>query len=433
MTKCYCAFLIHSLLSLDMKKSVTVIGGGIIGLSCAVKLAEAGTDVVVIDKDKLGYGCSYGNAGWMTPCFAMPLPMPGMLVKSLKWMLDPKGPLYIKPVPSVLLSKWIIRFLQSMTEKKAQTAIEALVALSAKSLTEYKKLALEYPEIEMKQKGLLMVSAKHEGLEAAKKEMDLVAKHNIPGKLLTSDEVKHLEPALTGHLLGGVYFPDEAHAEPLKVIEALTKKALKLGVKILEQTEFKKAHSSNQGASQTIKSIQTNQGDIQSDFYVLATGSWSHAMASEFSLNIPVMGGKGYALIVDKLDQQPEIPIMIVDRKIAITPRNNSLRLAGTLELVNQDFSITEKRVKAIFDGAKEFLNIPENIKVHETWRGLRPCTPDGLPVIGWAKGYSNLMLAAGHQMLGLQTGLGTGQLVSDLMMNGHSDLDRSVYNPARF
>ncbi len=416
-----------------MKKSVTVIGGGIIGLSCAVKLAEAGADVVVIDKDKLGHGCSYGNAGWMTPCFAMPLPMPGMLLKSMKWMLDPKGPLYIKPRPSLLLSKWIIRFLQSMTDKKAQIAIEALVTLSIRSLEEYKKLALEYPEMEMKQKGLLMVSAKQEGLEAAKKEMDLVAKYNIPGKLLTSAEVKNLEPALTGDLLGGVYFSAEAHAEPLKVIEALTKKAIKLGVKILEQTEFQKAHIINQGQSKIIKSIQTNQGEIQSDFYILATGSWSQAIASEFSLNIPIMGGKGYSLIVDKLDQQPEIPIMIVDRKIAITPRNNSLRLAGTLELVNQDFSITEKRVKAIFDGAKEFLNIPQEIKVHETWRGLRPCTPDGLPVIGWTKEQSNLMLATGHQMLGLQMGLGTGQLVSDLIMKGQSDLDRSIYSPARF
>lgn len=416
-----------------MKKSVTVIGGGIIGLSCAVKLAEAGADVVVIEKDKLGHGCSYGNAGWMTPCFAMPLPMPGMLLKSMKWMLDPKGPLYIKPVPSFLLSKWLIRFLQSMTEKKAQIAIEALVALSIKSLEEYKKLAVEYPEIEMKQKGLLMVSAKQDGLEAAKKEMDLVAKYGIPGKVLNSDDVKSLEPALTGDLLGGVYFSNEAHAEPLKVIEALAKKAIKLGVKILEQTEFKKIHDSNLGQSKIIKSIQTNQNEIQSDFYVLATGSWSQAMASEFSVNIPILGGKGYALIVDRLKQQPEIPIMIVDRKIAITPRSQSLRLAGTLELVNQDFSITEKRVKAIFDGAKEFLNIPQDIKVFETWRGLRPCTPDGLPVIGFAKGYSNLMLATGHQMLGLQTGLGTGQLVSDLIMKGHSDLDRRAYNPARF
>ena len=169
------------------------------------------------------------------------------------------------------------------------------------------------------------------------------------------------------------------------------------------------------------------------DIFVLATGSWSHAIASELDLNVPILGGKGYSLIIDRLAIQPEIPIMIIDRKIAITPRQNSLRIAGTLELVNQDFSITERRVKAIFDGAKQFLDVPENIKVHETWRGLRPCTPDGLPIIGWAKSYSNLMMACGHQMLGLQTGLGTGQLVSDLIMTGKSDLQRSVYNPARF
>lgn len=416
-----------------MKKSVTVIGGGIIGLSCAVKLAEAGADVVVIEKEQVGYGCSYGNAGWMTPCFSMPLPMPGMLLKSMKWMLNPSGPLYIKPVPSVLLTQWLSRFLLSMTEKKSQIAIEALVTLSLKSLNDYKQLAQEYPEIEMQQKGLLMVSATPAGVKAAVQEMNLVEKYNIPGRELNGEQIKELEPALKGHLLGGVYFTDEAHAEPLKVVQALAKKAIKLGVKIFENTEFQKANFSSDGQNKKIKSIQTSKGEMHSDVFVLATGSWSQALASELSLNVPILGGKGYALIVDRLKSQPQIPIMIVDRKIAITPRQDSLRIAGTLELVNQDFSITERRVKAIFDGAKEFLNIPENIKVHETWRGLRPCTPDGVPLIGWAQGYHNLMLACGHQMLGLQSGLGTGQLVSDLIVSGKSELQRSVYDPSRF
>lgn len=416
-----------------MQKSVTIIGGGIIGLSCAVKLGEAGADVVVIEKNEVGYSCSYGNAGWMTPCFAMPLPMPGMLMKSMKWMLNPSGPLYIKPVPSVLLSQWLTRFLLSMTEAKAQAAIEALVKLSLKSLQDYKMLALEYPEIEMQQKGLLMVSATRDGVKAATQEMELVAKHGIPGKYLTGEQIKEFEPALRGNLLGGVYFSQEAHAEPLKVVQALAKKAQKLGVEILEHTEFQKANITTDGKNKKIKSIQTSNGEMVSDAFVLAAGSWSQALADDLSLNVPILGGKGYALIVDKLQAQPEVPIMIVDRKIAITPRANSLRIAGTLELVNQDFSITERRVKAIFDGAKEFLQIPNDIKVHETWRGLRPCTPDGVPLIGWAKNYNNLMMACGHQMLGLQAGLGTGQLVSDLVVKGTSDLQRAVYDPARF
>ena len=416
-----------------MKKNIIIIGGGIIGLSCAVKLAEAGADVVVIDREQVGFGCSYGNAGWMTPCFSMPLPMPGLLLKSMKWMLNPSGPLYIKPEPSLLLAQWMSRFLLSMTEKKSNIAIEALVKLSVKSLEDYKKLALEYPEIEMQQKGLLMVSSTPDGVRAATREMNLVEKYNIPGKLLNPEQIKQLEPALKGDLLGGVYFSNEAHAEPLKVVQALAKKALKLGVKILEHTEFQKANIGVDGKSKKIKSIQTSQGEMFSDVFVLATGSWSQAIASELDLNVPILGGKGYALIVDKLKSQPQIPIMILDRKIAITPRSDSLRIAGTLELVNQDFSVTDRRVQAIFNGAKEFLNIPEDIKVHETWRGLRPCTPDGVPLIGWASGYQNLMMACGHQMLGLQSGLGTGQLVSDLLLTGKSDLYRSVYDPARF
>lgn len=416
-----------------MKKQIAIIGGGIIGLSCAVKLAEAGADVVVLDKGQIGHGCSYGNAGWMTPCFAMPLPMPGLLLKSMKWLVNPSSPLYIKPVPSLLLTQWLTRFLMSMTEKKSQTAIEALVTLSVKSLEDYKKLALEYPEIEMQQKGLLMVSGNKDGVKAALDEMHLVEKYSIRGKSLNADEIKNLEPALRGNVLGGVYFPDEAHAEPLKVVQALATKAKKLNVQILENTEYQYAHFSNDGKTKKIKSIQTSNGELQSDIFVLAAGSWSQQLAEDLSLSVPILGGKGYALIVDRLKAQPQIPIMIVDKKIAITPRQNSLRIAGTLELVNQDFSITEKRVMAIFNGAKEFLDIPENITIHETWRGLRPCTPDGVPMIGWSGNCQNLMLACGHQMLGLQSGLGTGQLVSDLIMSGYSDLQRAVYDPARF
>ena len=138
-------------------------------------------------------------------------------------------------------------------------------------------------------------------------------------------------------------------------------------------------------------------------------------------------------MIIEPLSVQPKIPLMLIEKKIAITPRDVSLRIAGTLELVNQDFSITERRVKAILRGSREFLSVPEKVEMKELWRGLRPCTPDGVPLIGYTKKVNNLMLACGHQMLGLQSGYGTGQLVADLITKGRSDLNREVYNPDRF
>lgn len=414
---------------MNQKKQIIIIGGGIIGLSCAVKLAEKGAEVVVLDKNKVGFGCSYGNAGWMTPCFAMPLPMPGLFFKSLKWLLNPESPLYIKPSVSPFLFQWLTKFMLSMTESKATAAIEALVALSKVSLDEYEKLAAEFPEIQFEKKGLLMVSHSQQGVDAAVQEMELVKPHLIPGKFMTPEEIRSFEPSLKGPLRGGVFFSNEAHAEPLKVVQALEKKAKALGVHILEGVEFFKAQIENN----QIRSILTSAGEMQASEYILATGSWSHDIAQELRLPIPVMGGKGYSMIVPTLSTQPLRPLMLVEKKIAITPRQGSLRIAGTLELVDQDYSISHRRVQAIIRGAREYLPVPEQLEIRELWRGLRPCTPDGLPLIGYSDQIQNLMLACGHQMLGLQTGIGTGILVAELMTDGKSTLNRNIYSPNRF
>lgn len=410
---------------------VIVIGGGIIGASIADELALRGAQVTVLEKDIIGHGCSYGNAGWMTPCFAMPLPMPGMLMKSAAWLLNPESPLYIQPKPSLLLFQWLMRFMSSMNEKQASRAIAALVDLSVLSLKKYQKLAAENPAIGFEKKGLLMVGQSKAGLNLAVEEMNLVSRHNIPGRQLHADEIRQLEPSLVGHLAGGVYFPEEAHAEPLAVVQALAARAQKNGVRIVEKTEALDFEYTADGKK--ISTVITNNGRYQADTVILATGSWSNEIAKKLHLSVPILGGKGYSLIVPKLNPAPKHPMMLVEKKIAITPREATTRIAGTLELVNQNFDITQRRVNAIIKGAREFLPVPEELKIIELWRGLRPCTPDGVPMIGFSRSVTNLMLAAGHQMLGLQSGMGTGSLVADLVEGKTTDADVEIFRPDRF
>lgn len=410
------------------KVDILVIGAGVIGTSVAHALQTSGRNVMMIDKGHVGMGCSYGNAGWVTPCFSMPLPQPGMFFKSLSWLLHPESPLYIKPEASLLLMKWLMYFTRSMTNKKMHKSIEVLTEISKESLKSYTALSEAPSNFGFDQKGLLMVSATPSGLRAAVQEMDLMAERGIEGKRLSADEVYQLEPAFKKNLLGGVYFTKEAHVEPLQVVQRIYNDYSSLGGKF-EQTEVYDFEFQNG----KIKKVFTTHGTYEPEVVVMAMGTWSKTLADKLQSSIPILGGKGYSLIVDNFKIKPKHPIMIVERKIAVTPRANSVRVAGTLELVDQDYTITKRRVDAIIKGAKEFFEFPEEPSISELWRGLRPCTPDGVPMIGFSQKWENLFYCTGHQMLGLQSAPGSARLAKELILGESTYVDPKPFDPSRF
>lgn len=217
--------------------------------------------------------------------------------------------------------------------------------------------------------------------------------------------------------------------EPFRVVHAMAKEIRAYGGEILENVEVNDLVVTDG----KVEKVMTSQGEIRAQQVIVATGSWSKGLAKMLRLRVPILGGKGYAMIVPPLAKQPKYPMMLVEKKIAITPRENTLRVAGTLELVDQDFSITQRRVENIKRGAREFLHMPEELQVQELWAGLRPCTPDGVPLIGRHHQIKNLIVAAGHQMLGLQSGAGTGLLVADIVEGKTPFVDTKVLDPNRF
>ena len=385
----------------------------------------------MIDKRDVGHGCSYGNAGWLTPCFALPLPMPGMLLKSIGWLLDPDSPLYIKPRPSWRLASWLWRFMRSMNTPLMQRSVEGLVALSQQSLEAYARLAADdSADFGFEQRGLLVIAGSKGGFDAALEEMHLVAEHGVAGRVVDNAEIHRLEPAVNAAgLSGGVYFPDEAHVNPLRTVEVIRDRCVSHGAAILPRTEL----VSLSAESGRITAAVTTRGTFTAEHYLLATGAWSHEVARTLGLNIPVLSGKGYSVILDAVEPAPRMPILIIDKKVAVTPMPGGTKLAGTLELVGVDESITERRVAAILRGSRQFLNVPENPRVMELWRGLRPCTPDGVPIIGRSSKIDNLWLATGHQMLGLQTGPATGRLLADLLERKTPAVDPAAFDPRRY
>jgi D-amino-acid dehydrogenase len=264
-------------------------------------------------------------------------------------------------------------------------------------------------------------------------ELNYVKKVGVTGKELNGEEIARMEPAFKGPLLGGVYFPNEAMAEPYQVVQAFAQEIRAHGGEIVEGCELKDLVMAGNKIDSAIVMQNGEPTEIQAGQVVMATGGWSKDLARLMRLRVPILGGKGYAMIIPTLEKQPQYPIMIVEKKLAITPRHGSLRIAGTLELVDQDFSITQRRVEVMKKGAREFFHLPDDLQVQELWSGLRPCTPDGVPLIGYHKNISNLMLAVGHQMLGLQSGAGTGLLVADLIENKKPFVDMKVLDVNRF
>lgn len=413
-----------------MAFDVLIVGGGVIGVAAALELARRGVRVAVAERDEIGRGCSYGNAGWLTPSLATPLPGPGVLGKALRWMLDPESPLYIKPSPNLELLRWLARFALSTGRRRFERGAEALVSLSRWSLDAYAALDRELGgALGFARRGLVVVAQSRQGRDYATEEVELVSRFGIRGEVLDAAAIREREPAIRGPVAGGAFFPDEAHVEPYDTVRAMAASAEKLGAVFLARTEVFGFELS----AGRLGGVRTTRGPLRADLYVLAAGAWSMSLARELGLRLPVLGGKGYALVVRPFTDAPQRPVKLVERRIAITPRRDSVRLSGTLELVDGDFGISPRRLEAILRGSREVLSLPERPEIVEVWRGLRPCTPDGLPVIGFAPGYPNLLLATGHQMLGLHTGPATGRLVANLLTGTAPEFDPAPFRADRF
>ncbi len=407
-----------------------VIGGGIIGVCIAEALAREGIDVLVIDQGDLGRGCSEANAGWVTPCFAMPLPRPGLLPTALRWMLDPESPFHLQPRPTPARLRWLARFARSMGRRRFEQSTRALVELSRYSLDRYHELDRLLPgRLGLERRGLLMLALTPQGLESATSDAATMAALGVSGDVLSDATARELEPALRGGLAGAVYYPDEAHLQPLATVHAIAEQARRGGVSFEGGTE---AFDFDFRGGR-VQSVETTRGRISAGQLTLATGAWSMALARRLRLRVPVLGGKGYSMMVGAPRPAPRIPMMVLEKKVAITPYGDELRLAGTLELVDGDHSISPRRVASVRRAAGAVLPLAESARVDHLWRGLRPCTPDGVPIIGRAPGHENLFIATGHQMLGVQTAPATGRMLADLALGRDPAFDPKPFRAERF
>lgn len=411
------------------KPDVAVIGAGVIGLACALELAQRGRRVVVIDRAHAGRGASFGNAGWLTPSLAFPLAQPGYALKALKWMLDPESPFYIRPSLDPALLKWVSIFAFSSRRSKFAVNAPALVGLCRWSTDAWESIAnTPGPDFGFARRGLLVVLETQHGLETARKAAAYVETLGIPSEPWSAERVKAEEPIITGPQIGGILYTRDAHCVPNLAVDRLLHEAQRLGVHVIENREVTGARIE----SGTIAALQTASGDITADQYVLAAGYWSADLGRQLGLNLPMRAAKGYSLQFTRGPLHPTRSISLGERKVTVTPHADRLRLAGTLEIVGDDSSVNERRVNAIERGARGLLTLPTDRAEAKPWAGLRPCLADGMPAIGRSPKHRNLWMAIGHQMTGLKCAPGTARLLAELMHGDKPTFDPKPFAPER-
>jgi D-amino-acid dehydrogenase len=404
-----------------MPPDVVVVGGGAIGVATTLELARRGAQVVLLEKGPtLASGCSAGNAGLICPSHSTPLSNPAAVRNGLRWMFTRDSPFYLKPRLAAL--PWLARFL--LAARRGDQGARVIRELSLASLAMHAELATEI-DTSFERRGVLNVYSTEDSAAAGQLEAE---RSGLRFQVLDRGQALELEPALQPHTVGAVYYPDEAHCDSLRFVGAVAAAAKAEGAEIRTGVEVRRLRRLSGGVA-----LETSEGDLRPSTAVLAAGAWTRQLARSAGVYLPLEGGKGYHVDLEGSATDPRIPVWLQESWAIATPLPGRLRLAGTLELAGLDLTIDSLRAEAVRRGGERGLRGLEGRKVVDVWAGLRPCTPDGLPVIGTPKGAPGVMLATGHAMKGLSLAPVTARLVGELVAGEPPSHDLSPFRPDRF
>jgi D-amino-acid dehydrogenase len=412
-------------------RHVVVIGGGVIGLACAHYLRRSGWQVTIVEQQSIGSGASHGNCGLVCPSHVLPLAEPGMIGKGLASLFQKNSPFAIKLRLDPALWSWLIHFARRCNKRDMLAAGRGIQPLLESSLELYRELVeREGLECEWETKGLLFAYRSKPEMDTYAATDHLMAEHfHCPARRLDGDAVSELEPALKPGLAGGWYYHDDAHLRPDRLLRSWRRALEASGVSIRENSRFLGFRRQDGRAV----AADTEQGGLTADAFVIATGAWTPFLNDQLGCKVPIQPGKGYSLTMPRPARCPSIPLIFPETRVAVTPFQSGYRLGSTMEFAGYDTSIHPGRLQLLRDGAAPYLLEPECEPIEETWYGWRPMTWDSVPIIDRSPALSNVLIAAGHNMLGLSMAPATGKLVAELLSGDAPSLDPSPYQVSRF
>ena len=411
---------------------VIVIGGGVIGALSALELVRAGIKVTLADRESYGQGCSNGNCGYICPSHVLPLTAPGAWKTVLPLMLRPNPTFWIRPRLDPALWAWLLTFQKNCNTQSMFKSADALSPLLEDSRTRYSALMNEPAyACDWQEDGLLFVHKSKRALDAFGHEAKLLGdRFGQPSQKLVGSELTDFEPALKPDAAAGAWlFTHDAHLRPEKLLDAVRKELEAAGTVFLENQPFTGFVKTNGQATAAILGGR----EVPADAFVVATGALTQKLSSELGVALPIQPGKGYSLTMARPGIAPKVPMIFEQHRVAVTPWASGYRIGSMMEFVGFDENVKPRRLKALTDGARYYLKDPVSEPIEEPWYGWRPMTYDGLPIIDRLPHLGNVLVAAGHNMLGLTTATGTGRLVADLLLGRETAIDPSPYCINRF
>lgn len=413
-------------------KKVVIVGGGVSGLFSAYYLTKLNYQVTIIDNAGFINGCSHGNAGLVVPSHIIPLAAPGIIPKALKWMFNSRSPFSFHPKLNRDFISWCFRFLKNSSESNVKRSIIPLRDISFLSSSLYKEVSEEFKNsFSYNNKGLLMLYKSDIVAEEEVKLAELAQSYGIRTNILSNDEINSLDPNCKYNVLGGVHYLNDSHLNPNILLRNLIDHLKTVNVEFIPGETITDIILTGKN----VKSVRSNSQEFEGDSFLFCSGVWTSSLLKKIKLNIPLMPGKGYSFITEMKNNFPTIPSILVDARVAVTPMESSLRIAGTMEIDTVNSKIRVNRVKGMVGSFNKYypelkVTMPDKKNI---WYGLRPCSPDGLPYLGKSKVYKNLFIATGHAMLGLSLGPATGKLIAEMIAETKSSIDIVAFNPERY
>ncbi|MBB2676773.1 UNVERIFIED_ORG: D-amino-acid dehydrogenase [Rhizobium esperanzae] len=412
------------------KIPLVVVGAGIIGVVIAYELQRRGQTVVLVDRAAPGMGASYGNMASIAVTEFMPASRPGIWAQMPKWLLDPEGPVRIRPGYLPKLVPWFLRFLAASRPSKLRELEAAGAVLCGRVYEDLDALLKETGLAHMlTAEGGLSLYTDDAEFRADREHIDILERFGFRHEILGGNAIRDLEPALTTKIGKAVLFPDNRSiTDPYKLVAALTEKFQALGGRIVE-ADVAGFEQSEAGVS----ALRLADGrTLAAEKVVLAAGAFTARLSALLREPIPLETERGYHTQIMEPGISMRHSIIWPARAFMVTPTAGGIRVGGTVEMAGLDAPPDYRRAKILVKRAREALPELKAEGVTE-WMGHRPALPDTVPVMGRSAKRRNVWFATGHGHLGLTYAATTGRLMADLVTGVEPPVDMKPYRVDRF